>query len=515
MNSAVYLTQISRYLTPCRSQRIWDSCWKTLDSWGSNGRRHQRCSPAGILNLFKSDSLWVHQTFFQSPHGFGKLLHGPHEAAILPNGLLRRWQLHQTCRYGSHQGNGHCEVSLTDGAAVAGQPYDRSPDAYTFDEVEEQEGGTGNPRGPEEGSGSSVKINSQADSVDFSTNAAEALYEVEEPTSTLPHEQSQEVNPLSETLGEDNFPSFPEQNFVSVGRKQKASVPLERQRVLTTAILGVPNAGKSTLINALIRSKVAAVSPKTNTTVIPILGAFVKGDAQVVMYDTPGVVVPSSVKNASQQERVKSAWAVAGQADLLMLVVDGMRQIEAPDPRVASLVASIGQQLDPCPPSLLLLNKVDKLSPFQRRQLQELAFEFSELHDFAAVFNISARGGAGLPQLRDYLALRAAAGPWLLDEGETTDLTPQALAEEVVREKVFCRMYSNVPYDVKFELQEWTEKADGSLVIRFDLKAPSEGVRRMLIGKKGSVVGLVGKSARLELQSMFKRDVHLFIDVKR
>jgi GTP-binding protein Era len=295
------------------------------------------------------------------------------------------------------------------------------------------------------------------------------------------------------------------------------------QLLVRVGVLGVPNAGKSTLTNALAGAKVSAVSSKTNTTARTHLGAFTRGAAQAVLLDTPGVVGAAQVADARHARRVRSAWAAAGAADLLLLVVDAERQLARADPRVERLVERFGSGVAPPgfdaaswapPPAALVLNKVDAVPPAQRRRLLGLADAFAALAGFEEVFWVSALRGTGVRELGDYILGRAKPGAWAVEAGASTDAGEAEMAAECVREQLFRRFYKELPYRIELKQVDFKTLRDGSTRAELDVIVPDENVRMIVVGAGGAAIGVVGRAARLELEALWKRRVHLILNVK-
>jgi GTP-binding protein Era len=295
------------------------------------------------------------------------------------------------------------------------------------------------------------------------------------------------------------------------------------QLLVRVGVLGVPNAGKSTLTNALAGAKVSAVSSKTNTTARTHLGAFTRGAAQAVLLDTPGVVGAAQVADARHARRVRSAWAAAGAADLLLLVVDAERQLARADPRVERLVERFGSGAAPPgfdaaswapPPAALVLNKVDAVPPAQRRRLLGLADAFAALAGFEEVFWVSALRGTGVRELGDYVLSRAKPGAWAVEGGASTDAGEAEMAAECVREQLFRRFYKELPYRIELKQVDFKTLRDGSTRAELDVIVPDENVRMIVVGAGGAAIGVVGRAARLELEALWKRRVHLILNVK-
>lgn len=317
---------------------------------------------------------------------------------------------------------------------------------------------------------------------------------------------------------------------------QQSSGPREdKQLLLQVGVVGAPNAGKSTLTNALVGTKVTAVSHKTNTTVLPTLGAFTEGYTQVVLYDTPGVVGSKHYKNPRHAQRVQSAWTTAADCDLLLFVLDAHRQMAAPDPRVEKVVNAIGSVVDgsdarppaahePGPatgrasqqllPSILVMNKVDLLGKGERPQLLQLADRLCQQHAFQEVFYVSALRSSGVPDLRRYLIDAATPGQWTVAAGSSTDQSPAQLAREIVREKLFHYLHQEVPYDVQVVHRLWQENPDGTVRCEQEILVPNKRVRGIVVGQQGQAIRQIGIAARCELDNALRRTVHLFLKVK-
>ncbi|CAL8472100.1 g11642 [Coccomyxa elongata] len=295
------------------------------------------------------------------------------------------------------------------------------------------------------------------------------------------------------------------------------AVPVSDQRLLQAGIVGVPNSGKSTLTNALVGHKVSAVSSKTNTTDAARLGAFTEGPSQVALYDTPGVVSTRFFRGNQHAKRVRSAWGTAADCELLLFIVDAHRQITEPDERVVKLVEELAAGPLPSwepPPAVLLLNKIDRLTKEQRPLLDQLREHLCSIYPFSDTFCISAKHRTGVADLREYLLSRSMPGKWTLQAGEKTDMTANDLTREVLKEKVFRRLYKELPYEVQIEDVSFKTLTDGSLRIEKNLMVRSDQVRRIVVGKKGAAIGEIGSSARKDLEAMLQKRVHLMLNVK-
>lgn len=268
------------------------------------------------------------------------------------------------------------------------------------------------------------------------------------------------------------------------------------------ALLGAPNAGKSTLVNQLVGAKVSIVTHKVQTTRSRIRGIALEGDAQIVLVDTPGIFKP---KRRLDRAMVHAAWAGAGDADVVVLVADARHELDDDTMRIIEGLKEANRK------AVLALNKVDEI---KREKLLPIAAEFSEVFDFERVFMISALNGSGCADLRTYLAGRMAPGPWLYPEDELSDLPMRLMAAELTREKVFLRLHDELPYSATVETDQWTERDDGSVRIDQTLYVERDSQKKIALGKGGQKIKEIGTLARTELEEMLERRVHLFLFVK-
>ncbi|SDF14838.1 MULTISPECIES: GTPase Era [Thalassobaculum] len=268
------------------------------------------------------------------------------------------------------------------------------------------------------------------------------------------------------------------------------------------ALLGAPNAGKSTLVNQLVGAKVSIVTHKVQTTRTRIRGIALEGDAQIVLVDTPGIFKP---KRRLDRAMVHAAWAGAGDADVVVLVADARQGLDDDTMRIIEGLKAAGRK------AVLALNKVDDI---KREKLLPIAAEFSEAFEFERVFMISALNGNGCADLRTYLAERMAPGPWLYPEDELSDLPMRLMAAEITREKVFLRLHDELPYSATVETDQWTERDDGSVRIDQTLYVERDSQKKIALGKGGQKIKEIGSLARTELEEMLERRVHLFLFVK-
>jgi GTPase len=282
------------------------------------------------------------------------------------------------------------------------------------------------------------------------------------------------------------------------------------------AILGAPNAGKSTLVNALVGQKVSIVTHKVQTTRFAVRGVMIEGAAQVVLVDTPGVFAP---KRRLDRAMVKAAWGGAEDADILVHVVDapGWRAAaagtaSAADAKGAEDARRVIKGLKGRGGgAILALNKIDEMP---REALLDLSKELFDTGVYREVLMISAKTGSGLGRLREVLAAAAPAGPWLYPEDQVADLPQRLLAAEVTREKLFLRLHDELPYESTVETEAWQERPDGSVRIEQTIYVARDGHKKIAIGEKGATLKAIGQAARKDLMEMLERPVHLFLFVK-
>lgn len=282
------------------------------------------------------------------------------------------------------------------------------------------------------------------------------------------------------------------------------------------AILGAPNAGKSTLTNALVGQKVSIVTHKVQTTRFPVRGVFIEGAAQIVLVDTPGVFAP---KRRLERAMVQAAWEGAKSVDARVHVVDAPAEAAVADgapsgadhhsvedrQRVTTGLAERGGG------AILVLNKVDAI---ERPKLLDLALNLHQSGAYSAVFMVSARTGSGLKELAKALAAAMPEGPWMYPEDQVADLPSRMLAAEITREKVFLRLHDELPYQSAVETERWEERKDGSVRIDQILYVAREGHKGIALGKGGATLKAIGQAARAEMIEAFERPIHLFLHVK-
>lgn len=274
------------------------------------------------------------------------------------------------------------------------------------------------------------------------------------------------------------------------------------------AIVGAPNAGKSTLVNALVGSKVSIVSPKVQTTRMRVIGIAMADlpdgqRAQVVLVDTPGIF--RIAKRRLERAMVAAAWQGAEDADVVALVVDVERGIGEETRAIA------GKLLESRAPRYLILNKID-LVP--REKLLALTGELNALLPFERTFMVSALRQDGIGDVLTAFAERLPAGPFLYPEDQAADLPTRLLAAEVTREQVFLQLHQELPYEIAVETDKWEERGDGSIRIEQTIHVQREGQRAIVLGKGGAKIKQIGARARHELGRLLERPVHLFLHVK-
>jgi len=269
------------------------------------------------------------------------------------------------------------------------------------------------------------------------------------------------------------------------------------------ALIGAPNAGKSTLLNTLVGAKVAIVTPKVQTTRTRILGITIEGASQLVFVDTPGIFEP---KRRLERSMVSAAWAGAADADLVGLLVDATAAKLRDD--VAAIVDRLAASRRP---AFLILNKIDKV---RRDRLLGLADTIAGRAAFERVFMISALTGDGVADMRAWLAERVSAGPWLYPEDQISDMPLRLAAAEITREKLFLSLHEELPYSVTVETEAWEEFDNGSVKISEVIFVQRDSQKAIVLGRGGRMIRRIGEAARHELEEILERRVHLSLYVK-
>jgi GTPase len=268
------------------------------------------------------------------------------------------------------------------------------------------------------------------------------------------------------------------------------------------AIVGAPNAGKSTLLNRLAGAKLSIVSPKAQTTRFRVLAILMRGETQILLVDTPGIFRP---RRRLDRAMVAAAWSGAEDADLTLLLVDSRAGITDELRGIIARLAETKRR------AWLVLNKVDVVP---RERLLPLTAELAALTTFEETFMVSAATGDGLDRLLDALAAALPEGPFLFPEDELTDIPDRLLAAEIVREQIFLQTHEEVPYGTTVETESWQEREDGSVRIDATIYVARSGQKAILIGEKGARVKEIGAKARRQLEDLLERRVHLFLNVK-
>ena len=268
------------------------------------------------------------------------------------------------------------------------------------------------------------------------------------------------------------------------------------------ALIGVPNAGKSTLVNALVGSKVSIVSRKVQTTRAPVRGIAVEGDAQVVLVDTPGIFAP---KRRLDRAMVQAAWGAGGDADAVALLVDARKGLDAENEAIIARLA------DGRSKRFLVLNKIDAV---EVEKLLKLAEAVNARLPFDETFMVSALKGHGIAKFLSVLAAAMPPGPWLYPADQVTDAPLRLFAAEITREKMFERLHEELPYQTTVETDSWKTLPDGSARIEQTIFVTRDGHKKIVIGEGGQTLKAIGKAARREIGEAADSNVHLFLHVK-
>jgi GTP-binding protein Era len=268
------------------------------------------------------------------------------------------------------------------------------------------------------------------------------------------------------------------------------------------ALIGAPNAGKSTLLNALVGSKVTIVSRKVQTTRALIRGIAVEGNAQLIFVDTPGIFLP---RRRLDRAMVTTAWGGAHDADLVGVLIDARKGLDEEAAAILEHLAEVRQ------PKLLILNKVDLV---EKQTLLELTKLANEKAAFEGTFIISALKGDGVGDLKRWLAARVRAGPWLYPADQMSDVPMRQLAAEITREKLFERLHQELPYHSTVETEAWKELRKGDIRIEQTIYVERESQRKIVLGKGGATIKAIGEAARKEIAEIADAKVHLFLFVK-
>jgi len=268
------------------------------------------------------------------------------------------------------------------------------------------------------------------------------------------------------------------------------------------ALIGAPNVGKSTLVNALVGSKVTIVSRKVQTTRALIRGIVVENHAQIILVDTPGIFAP---KRRLDRAMVSTAWSGAHDADLVCVLLDAGEGLNTEADAIFTRLADVAH------PKILVINKIDLV---QREKLLALAKAANDRLVFAQTFMIAARSGDGVDDLRSTLASMVPPGPFHYPEDQMSDAPIRQLAAEITREKIFQKLHQELPYRSTVETESWTERNDKSVRIEQTIYVERESQRKIVLGKAGATIKSIGADARKEIAEIIEQPVHLFLFVK-
>src|SRR4051794_3871553 len=284
--------------------------------------------------------------------------------------------------------------------------------------------------------------------------------------------------------------------------RERAQAQDDQRRCGFIALIGAPNAGKSTLTNGLVGSKVTIVSRKVQTTRALMRGIAMHGDAQLVLMDTPGIFAP---RRRLDRAMVTTAWGGAHDADIVVLLIDAKKGIDEEAEAILSKLSQVQQ------PKVLVLNKIDLVD---KPALLSLVQAINAKSRFDATFMVSALTGDGTEALKGWLAEHAPTGPWHYPEDQVSDAPMRSLAAEITREKLFDRLHQELPYQATVETESWKELRDGSARIEQTIYVERESQRKIVLGKGGATIKAIGAEARKEIAELTEQKVHLFLFVK-
>ncbi|WP_455474498.1 GTPase Era [Bartonella sp. B30(2025)] len=267
-------------------------------------------------------------------------------------------------------------------------------------------------------------------------------------------------------------------------------------------LIGMPNAGKSTLVNQLVGTKVSIVTHKVQTTRTLIRGIVIHEDTQIVLIDTPGVFQPHK---RLERAMVSAAWGSAKSADVLLVLIDVKSGLSDEVYTMLDIVKNIKHD------KILVLNKIDTVA---KSSLLALAAKINERVDFLQTFMISALNGSGCKDLLYALSKMMKRGPWYYPEDQISDMPMRQLAAEITREKLFLRLHDELPYSSTVETESWEERPDGSVKINQVIYVERDGQKKIILGEKGYTIKAIGQAARKELMEIMDQKVHLFLFVK-
>ncbi len=279
----------------------------------------------------------------------------------------------------------------------------------------------------------------------------------------------------------------------------------EPTRAGFVALIGEPNAGKSTLLNRMVGAKVSIVTHKVQTTRARIRGVCMAGQSQIVFVDTPGIFRP---RRRLDRSMVKAAWGGAADADIVVLLIEAHRGLTE---GTRAIIDRIAEEMPKGKPVALAINKIDRV---KAEVLLALAQKMNEAFPFAKTFMISAERGHGVEDLKDWLAAELPEGPWYYPEDQLADLPVRMIAAEMTREKLTLRLHEELPYQLTVETEKWEERADGSARIDQVVYVAREGHKGIVLGKGGETIKAIGAAARAEITEFLGRPAHLFLTVK-
>jgi GTP-binding protein Era len=268
------------------------------------------------------------------------------------------------------------------------------------------------------------------------------------------------------------------------------------------ALIGAPNAGKSTLLNALVGAKISIVTPKVQTTRALIRGIAIEATSQLIFVDTPGIFAP---RRRLDRAMIGSAWGSTQDADVVALLIDSHKGVQEDEEAILRGLADVRA------PKVLVLNKVDLV---EKRKLLALTQTLNERAPFAATFMVSARSGDGVADLKTFFAAHVPPGPWLYPEDQISDAPLRQLAAEITREKLFLRLHQELPYQSTVETEVWKELKDGAVRIEQTIYVERESQRKIVLGKSGQAIKAIGAAARIDIAAAIEHPVHLFLFVK-
>ncbi|MGF7147358.1 GTP-binding protein Era [Sphingomonas zeicaulis] len=274
------------------------------------------------------------------------------------------------------------------------------------------------------------------------------------------------------------------------------------ERCGTVAVVGAPNAGKSTLVNALVGQKVAIVSPKAQTTRTRLMGLAIEGETQIILVDTPGIFEP---RRRLDRAMVSAAWGGAEDADLIALVIDAKGGL---GPKVEVIIERLAARREP---KILILNKVDVAA---KEKLLVHAQRLNDRIGFVDTYMVSAATGDGVPTLKAALAEKMPEGPWHFPEDQVSDATDRMLAAEVTREQLYLQLHAELPYAAAVDTERYSEREDGSVEIHQQILVGRATQRAIVLGKGGTRLKEIGSRARAELTKLLGARVHLYLHVK-